>query len=306
MAEILNREQERVVVAELKELQARRAVNRRNFMAGLGLASASLAGASLLSGCSTAGSANGSSGTVIAAGPSETDVLNFALNLEYLEASFYVNITQGTDLPSGLTTGQTGSVTNAPGKLTFPTQLITDLINEIAYDELSHVSDLRTALGSLAVARPAINLAAAGMVTASNYLTIARQFEDVGVTAYAGAAALLTATNLTYAAQILAVEAFHSGALRLLSIQTGAPYAAADPMDVKPNDPGSAAAAYAGPTAAGSFFATAGATTETMAVLPGFAFTRTTTQVLAIVYASTAATPAAGGFFPSGLNGNIK
>jgi hypothetical protein len=44
----------------------------------------------------------------------------------------------------------------------------------------------------------------------------------VGVTAYTGAAASLSGANLAYAAQILAVEGFHSGALRLTAIQNPA------------------------------------------------------------------------------------
>jgi hypothetical protein len=75
---------------------------------------------------------------------------------------------------------------------------------------------------------------------------------------------------------------------------------------VKPFDPGTAAAAKAGPTSAGAFFATAGASTATTAFPQGFAFTRTTSQVLQIVYATPGATGTTkGGFFPNGVNGLI-
>ncbi len=69
---------------------------------------------------------------------------------------------------------------------------ITDMLNEIYFDELNHVTELRSLLGILAVPRPAINLAALGAITATNALSIARLFEDVGVTAYAGALAALS------------------------------------------------------------------------------------------------------------------
>jgi hypothetical protein len=242
-------------------------------------------------------------------------VLNFALNLEYLEATFYSFITQGADLPASATVAS-GAIANPPAQLTFTgsnAAQITDMLNEIYYDEVNHVLDLRSLLGSYAVARPAINLAAAGAITANNALSIARQFEDVGVTAYAGAAAALTSTSLSYAAQILAVEGFHAGALRLVSIQnpTIAAFAKADAFDVAPFDPGTPAAAALGPTASGGFFTTAGAATYTAAVPQGFAFTRTTSQILAILYASTPGTPASsgtahGGFFPSGVLGLIN
>jgi hypothetical protein len=293
-------------VEKLKKVATGRALNRRHFMAALGMTGAA-AGASLLTGCTATTTA------VATPGPGQTDVLNFALNLEYLEATFYSYITQGADLPasSGATAGS-GAITGNPSKLTFTgtaAAQITDLLNEIYYDELQHVLDLRSLLGSAAVSRPAINLAAAGTITATNALSIARQFEDVGVTAYAGAAALLTSTSLTYAAQILAVEGFHAGALRLVSIQnpTIAAYAQADSLDVKPNDPGTATAAAAGPTASGAFFTTSGAATASAATPTGFAFTRTTSQVLQIVYATPGATGSTkGGFFPNGMNGLIS
>jgi len=298
-----------------RALAATRALSRRRFLTTATAVGAAVAGAGLLAGCSD---------TVMAAGLAQSDVLNFALNLEYLEATFYINITTGGDLASASTTGS-GAVTNTPGKLTFLNQQTTDILNEIAFDEQSHVTDLRAALGSSAVARPALNMGALGTVTAANALSVARLFEDVGVTAYAGAAALLSGNNLTYAAQILGVEGFHAGALRLLCLQQGQTgYVAAgakpaDGYDVLPYDPGVAATSATGPTASsttvlpsvstgGGFFATAGGTTalQLNGVFAGFAYTRTTSQVLSIVYGTTVAGSTSGGFFPNGMNGNIK
>jgi Ferritin-like domain len=298
-------------VEKLKKIAAGRALNRRHFMAALGMTGAA-AGAGLLSGCTAATN----SSAITASGPLQTDVLNFALNLEFLEATFYAYITQGTDLPSSAT-ANSGAITNAPGKLTFTganaTQ-ITDMLNEIYYDEKSHVADLISLLGSAGIARPAINLGALGAVTATNALSIARLFEDVGVTAYAGAVGLLTSTSLTYAAQILAVESFHSGALRYSIILQNAAAAgtdvyisAGDGLDVPPFDEGSAALAAAGPASTGGFFATAGASNASSTVPAGLPFLRTTSQVLSIVYAAGGVSGTAkGGFFPSGVNGKIN
>jgi hypothetical protein len=279
------------VVETVETIASRRALNRRNFIAALGMTGAA-AGAAMLTGCSN------QTAPVSSTGIGPVDVLNFALNLEYLEATFYSFITQGTDLPSSLLTGS-GAVTNAPAKLTFTgtnAAQITDMLNEIYFDELSHVKDLLSMVGSSAIARPALNLGALGAVTATNAISIARALEDVGATAYAGAAPLLTDTTLTAAAQILAVEGFHAGALRLTAIQnpTIAAYSAVDSLDVKPADPGTAALSAAGPTSSGAFFATAGTASANSSTPAGFAFARTTSQVLAIV------------FFPSGVNGTIN
>jgi hypothetical protein len=294
---------EQITVEQAKAIRAERTLNRRRFMTGLSLAGAA-GSMALLGGCGNSHS-NGSS-TVMAAGPSETDVLNFALNLEYLESTFYSFATQGTDLPSNLTAGS-GAITGAPSaKIAFPNQQITDIFNEIFFNEMSHVADLQSLIGSGHVARPALDLSAAGAVTSANIITIARQFEDVGTTAYAGATALLTGTNLAYAAQILAVEGFQAGALRLISIQQSAPFAAADSLDVPTTDPGAEVLATQGPTAAGGFFATSGTATATTSVPLATAFTRSTSQVLQIVYNAAGKTGVSkGGFFPAGLNGNI-
>jgi len=285
-------------VGKLKKIAAGRALNRRSFITALGMTGAA-AGAGLMSGCSTSTSAVPTS----TSSPAQTDILNFALNLEYLEATFYSFITQGTDL-TGTAIAGSGAITGAPGKLTFTgtnAQQITDMLNEIYFDEKNHVSTLISLLGSAYVTRPAINLAAAGAITAINALSIARVFEDVGITAYTGA--------ITFASQILAVEGFHSGALRLVSIQnpTIDAYIQADSLDVPPADLGSATLEAAGPTATGGFFSTAGATTTNSTTPAGFEFSRTASQVLSIVYGPGApAGTSSGGFFPNGVNGNIK
>lgn len=285
-----------------------RMANRRSFLTGAGAMSVVAAGAAVL-GCGDA-----TVPYVDAASQPEIDVLNFALNLEYLEATFYSYIVTGQDLNSAYTGGGPAP-TGAPSQITFPSQQVNDLFAEIMFDEVAHVAALRTALGQVAIARPQINLSALTTINASNYLQHARLFEDVGVTAYAGAASSLTGNNVTAAAQILAVEGFHTGALRLLAIQQNAAYPSnlagyvpADGYDIKPADPGTVALAGAGPTTSnGGFFATmANGTTGQTNSYNGFAFTRTASQILAIVYGSATAGTAKGAFFPNGVNGNIK
>jgi hypothetical protein len=178
------------------------------------------------------------------------------------------------------------------------------------------------------VPRPALHLAASGAVTATTALSVARLFEDVGVTAYNGALAALSGSNLTFASQILAVEGFHAGAIRLgVILQNDAAAGtdvylnAGDNLDVAPFDAGSAAVCAMGPiTASGGFFTTSAATATsagtTSVTTPagvvvttpsGCTYARTASQVLNLVYqAGGVAGTTKGGFFPSGVNGLVN
>jgi hypothetical protein len=213
----------------------------------------------------------------------ETDFLNFALNLEYLEAEFYSVAVTGNTLSCSVTGGT--STATGGAKVTFSDTRIADIANEIYNDEVLHVKYLRTALGGVAVAEPAIDLNALGIGFGSQaeFLTLARAFEDTGVSAYAGAATLLTGNNLQAAAQILATEAYHAGNIRLNVVQQGITMTATDSLDVVPDEM--------------HFF-----TVDANAL----AIKRTPSQVLAIVYANATAGTASGGFDPNGMNGNIK
>jgi hypothetical protein len=162
---------------------------------------------------------------------------------------------------------------------------------ELAEDERTHVTLLQTAimdiLGANAIAEPAINLDALGIGFANQtqFLQLARAFEDVGVTAYGGAAPLIQSkTILGYAARILAVEALHSGNIRSAVARLGVPTTALDGADILP------------PPSGTQYFPTNNlALTEV----------RTPGQVLYIAY-GLKANAVAGGFFPNGVNGILN
>lgn len=286
--------------------ETRSRINRRRFLASAGAMGAT----AFAMGCS-----DGPAPYVDAATQPEIDTLNFVLNIEYLQATLYSYVVTGKDLDSSITGGGPAP-TGAPSQISFPNQQTADLFAEMYFDEVSHVAALRTAIGQgLSIARPQLNLAAITAINASNIIPIARLLEDVGATAYAGVIQTLTTdSNATALAQILAVEGFHAGALRLLAIQqnSGYPsslngYVPADGLDVKPGDPGTVALAQQGPTTAnGGFFATAanGVPGQTN-TYNGFAFQRSTSQTLAILYNNTATGTAKGAFFPNGVSGNI-
>ncbi|MDE3187382.1 MAG: ferritin-like domain-containing protein [Acidobacteriota bacterium] len=241
----------------------------------------------------------------------DADVLNFALNLEYLEAEYYLRAATGIGLSDADAGPNAGSVTGGT-QVAFKTPAIQQYALEIANDELAHVRFLRSALGSAAVSRPAIDLSnsfnaaamAAGIGPSFNpfadensFIVGAFTFEDVGVTAYHGAAGLLS--NKTYlgaAAGIMATEAYHAAEIRTLLAYLGGNYL------TYANQISALRAAAGG----GNEVAVSGSTIVA-ADANSIAFDRTTDQVLHIVYLNgTPGEVGAGGFFPNGLNGTIK
>ena len=207
-------------------------IGRRKLLQLSGIASATLLGGSLLAGCG--GNDDNDKGSSRSA--TDAAVLNFALNLEYLEAEYYLYATTGAGLTAADTGAATGPTTVKPGGVTpLPSGTnIGQYAAEIAQDELNHVRFLRRELGGAAVPKPAINLyesfnaayaAATGNTSATfdpfadelNFLIGAFIFEDVGVTAYRGGSTLISNKDfLSAAAGILGVEAYHAGAIRAI------------------------------------------------------------------------------------------
>jgi len=280
------------------------------------LRTAGIAGMGVVGGAALLGSGNT---TAAAAAPAVSDgaVLNFALNLEYLEAEFYSHAVYGHGLASGMTTGKgaLGGVTGGHA-VPFKSRILKGYAREIAGDEISHVEFLRSALGSAKVSRPQIDLKqsftaaamAAGLIKAGqtfdpfanddNFLLGAFIFEDVGVTAYKGAAPLITnKTYLEAAAGILAVEAYHAGIVRSSLYNKGL-----DPLAGKISV---ARDSLDGPKDLDQQLTRKSMPNLVPTDANGIVFARTTAQVLNIVYL-TPKKVTKGGFFPAGVNGAIN
>ncbi|CAN5492997.1 ferritin-like domain-containing protein [soil metagenome] len=304
----------------LKDILNKKAVSRRNFLAGAGTATA----AAVMAGC-------GDSGTPPTTTPTtpttptitDNDILNFALNLEYLEAEFYLYAATGAGLSSTDALSGAGTTTVPAGTVAVPfsSTALRQYAVEIAQDELNHVRLLQAAIkanGGTPVARPAIDLTffaplavAAGITTTPtfnaftsslNFLVGAFVFEDVGVTAYSGAASLLTSTSiLSAAAGLQAVEAYHAAEIRTLLVGMAATSNDQTYVGIA-NKVSALRATLGGGNETTLSVSTIVAADTTNAI----GFRRTTDQVLHIVYGAAGTGLAKGGFFPNGLNGTIK
>ena len=295
----------------------------------------------------------------------DVDILNFALNLEYLEAQFYTLATEGVygeNAASGAITGtaaNSGSTiilkpnTSPAGSTTvirpvpFQSSLIAAYAFETALEERRHVNFLRRALTAAGVTpapQPVMDLynsfltlglaltpPVAGFdpfANDANFLLGAYIFEDVGVSAYHGGAPALSATYLTPAAKIHAVEAYHAGIIRSTVAGFDGGYITIPGAALPPGYTSLGQVTRAISTVRATLDGTQGGTPDDIGVgtrlvalntsNPTFTSTtvldgdanylgwaRTPRQVLNVVYAQAGA-PTKGGFYPNGLSGTIN
>lgn len=228
----------------------------------------------------------------------DLDILNFALNLEYLEAEFYTVATTGRRISesAGIEVSGRGreGATTGGGRVALDARVMV-VAQQIALDEEAHVKLLRGALRSSAVAKPAINLEALGLGfrTQAEFLTLAAIFEDVGVSAYRGAAPLIQSREvLDTAAGVALTEAQHAGLLRYLvsNLDFNVTVPSVDETAIPPIGQPELAPARSG----GRLFFVEGL---------GLSPSRTASEVLRVVYANN---QRGGGFFPDGVNGKIS
>jgi rubrerythrin len=127
-------------------------------------------------------------------GGGDVEVLNFALTLEYLEAAFYARATKQAKLSSK----------------------VKSLAEKFGQEEEAHVQALTQAIkgaGGKPVSAPKV---AFPFKDEKSFLKLAIALEDTGVSAYNGAAPMISSKKVLGAAgSIVQVEARHSAAVRL-------------------------------------------------------------------------------------------
>jgi len=276
-----------------------RTIDRRRALAGA-------AGAALLSSL-------GRSGVASAQGNDDA-IFKFVLNLEYLEAEYYLRGTTGEGIGAADLGANPGDVTGG-SLVPFATDAVRQFAEELAANELAHVRYYRSELGDDAGDRPTIDLAggfaavgeAAGFgqnfnpfTDELNFLLGGMLFEDVGVTGYKGATPLIQdKSRQEDIAGVLAVEAYHMGMARSHL------FAAGPTAQQAANAITAARATLNGDPSIEQGIVVDGHANFVPSDDRGIVFSRTPQQVLQIVFLTPETGISQGGFFPDGINGDI-
>ncbi|MBA3401579.1 MAG: ferritin-like domain-containing protein [Actinobacteria bacterium] len=180
------------------------------------LRKAGLGSAALVAGGSLAGALPGAAKAhTTPTPPTDVDMLNYALTLEHLEATFYVQ---------GLEVFSRGDLTGAEFLGGFGGRIrskVYDYFELIRTHELAHVNTLQsviTSLGGTPVPACTYNFERTAFTSVEQFVSVARDLENTGVMAYDGAIAHIEAAALlTAGATIATVEARHASYLNLIN-----------------------------------------------------------------------------------------
>jgi rubrerythrin len=132
----------------------------------------------------------------------DAEILNFALQLEYMESAFFTEA-----LENGRLTGE-----------------LREFAEIVRGHERAHVDFLRSALGDKAGKQPTFDFGNATKDPKA-FTSAAVALQDLAVAAYNGQAANLTTGALENAAKIVSVEARHAGWIRAIAGENPAPKA---------------------------------------------------------------------------------
>ncbi len=186
--------------------------SRRDFLRAAGLGGVALALAACTDGAGldllapSAARSAAAGGGIVLDFSSDLGVLNYAYALEQLEAAFYSMVVANSAFTSVFSAGE---------------QIV---LRDVRDHEVAHRQFLSAALGANAIGAVTPDFSTINFGNRMSVLTTARTFEDLGVSAYNGAAKyLVSPTYLTVAGKIVSVEARHASAIRsLIAPRTGA------------------------------------------------------------------------------------
>ncbi len=263
----------------------------------------------------------------------DTDMLVLMQQLHYLQAEFYSRAVLAAPLSPALVggSGASGDVTGARA-VTFTDPVLADIVREIAAEKIDQVVKLRSVLGTATPARPAINLGVddAGVFTQygrnskdvvapalydvyasqERFLLGAFILEDAVMVAWRGISAMMT-DAVDVAAGLLATSAHHTAIIRAqLYIRGGATGSTLRQSSIRLSDLRDSYSPVDDDRGVAASSATDTATKATAADInpadgDGEIYGRLPNFTVNVFYMSSSAVTS-GGFFPSGLNGNIN
>jgi len=128
-------------------------------------------------------------------GSGDTGILNYAYALEQLEAAFYIKVASA--FYAGISNDEKA------------------LLTDIRDHEVAHREFFKAALKGDAIQALEVDFSSIDFASRDSVLATAKAFEDLGVSAYNGAGALITnPVYLTLAGKIVSVEARHAALIR--------------------------------------------------------------------------------------------
>ena len=276
-------------------------VSRRKFISGVSAGLGATAAVSFAAGCGGGSLTAPVTTTTTTPTYADTDILNFALNLEYLEAEFYLHAVTGSGLSTADVGTGAGLVTGGSAVPFTPGGAIQQYAAEVAAHEQLHVEFLRaaiTAVGGTPVPRPQIDFTDAFTAAASaagisktftpfdseqDFLLGSFLFEDVGVTAYDGAAPGMSIHAIGIELSAGLMSASRRSAMRATAASIAVSGGAGDEVSLTTTQ-----------------LVPSDSTNSLIAA-------RTFDQVLHIVYLNpNPGVTSKGGFFPNGVNGTIN
>jgi len=189
--------------------------SRRKFLAG---SAAALAGGALMAVPGAALAKDDGDGGNKHGRVTDVEILNYALTLEYLEATFYTQGLKKFDRGDFEKYFKSNKAYRKQGIKELDGGAVYEEFVRIREHEQTHVKTLKAVLGNKAVPKSTYNFNKSAFSSVGEFVSVAEFLENTGVSAYDGAIAYIKAAKLqTAGATIATVEARHAAYLNLVN-----------------------------------------------------------------------------------------